>query len=286
MKHNEYFRKFPLISYKGTPAVDILTRVDFQSNIRKYFDAFYKYTLQDGEKIEDVAFNMYNDVDLDWLLLHANDIIDPYYDVPLDNQTFDAYIIKRYGSIEIAKRSVYAYRNNWRADASILDVVAFNALAGAKKKYWQPAQGALGMTIGYERNRDDYLTSTNIVISLSYATDTTDTFAVGTYVTAGTATAQVAGSSDGIVTLQHIEGDWDREVDFTVTDVDNTLTVTVQAATYLKLTDVIPIIEQIYYSQYSVYQYELDTNERRRNIYLVSDGSTSALNKQLTDLLK
>jgi len=286
MKHNQYFRKFPLISYNGIPSVDILTRVDFQSTVRKYFDAFFQYTMQDGEKIEDISFNMYGDVDLDWLLLHANDIIDPYYDVPLDNQTFDSNIRKKYGSIETALRSVYAYRNNWRSDETILSVAAYNALPGERKKYWQQAQGALGMTLGYERSREDFLTSTNIIISLSYADGEEDEFEVGSYVSSDTATAQVAGSLNGIVTLQHINGDWDRQSDFVVNAVDGSKSITLKANSYKKLYDVIPEVEQIYYSQYSVYDYEFDINERRRDIYLVQDASTSILNKQLTDLLK
>ena len=90
---NQYFQKFPLISYRDNISVDITRRVDFDSNIKSYIQAFYEYVLTEDQRIEDVAFNYYNDVDLDWLIYLSNDIIDPYFDVPLTNKQFDSYII-------------------------------------------------------------------------------------------------------------------------------------------------------------------------------------------------
>lgn len=289
-KSSEYFRKFPLISYNGVPAINILKRVDFNANVRKYFQAFYDYEMQEGQRIDEIAHDLYGDVDLDWVLLQANDIIDPYYDVPLDDLSFNNLIKQKYGTIANAQRLVYAYRNNWRVDDSIIDMSAYNALPGNRKRFYEPALGAMGMTVGYVRKRNDDLISTNQIISIQFSSEQETYFAVGDTVTATSGSsvtrATVTNISSLGMTLEDIEGTWQRDTNFSVQDQDAKLTIELNASSYTKILDVIPLDLQGFYSKYNVYQYEYDVNERRRKINLVSESQVDSLNKQLNKLLK
>ena len=72
----QYFRKFPLIPYNGVPSINILRRVDFNNNVKNFFTAFYSFNIQSGERIETIAHDYYEDVDLDWLIYLTNNIVD------------------------------------------------------------------------------------------------------------------------------------------------------------------------------------------------------------------
>lgn len=288
-KHTQYFRKFPLTTYRGTPCLNILRRVGFKRELQNYYNAFYQHTLEDGQRIEDVAFDLYKDVDLDWALYHANDIIDPYYDVPLDNLSFETYIRKKYESRESAEDRVFAYRSNWRTDPSVIGVSDYNALDGKKKRFYEPEIGNLGVTLGYSRKKEDDLISTNRIISIGLIDDSETVFSVGSpvYVSSGTAAeASVVAVSNNTLILQHIEGDWERASNFTIRNKDSSILRTADADTYTLITNVIDPILQTFYSKYSVYQYERDVNERKRDIYLPNEAQMPSLNKQLDDLMK
>jgi len=288
-KHHQYFRKFPLTTYRGTPCTQILRRVGFKRELQNYFNSFYQHTLEDGQKIEDISHDLYGDVDLDWVVYHANDIIDPYYDVPLDTLSFDTFIKQKYGSRAAAEDRVYAYRNNWRADATILSVSDYEALDGIKKRFYEPTLGNFGVTLGYSRKEDDDLISTNRIISIGLIDDSETVFSVGDviYTSSGTAAeATVVAVDDDTLILQHIVGDWERGSNFSVRNKDSSITRTVDAETYTLITNVIDPLLQIYYTPYSTYQFEADVNERKRDIYMPNENQVSSLNKQLDDLMK
>ena len=57
---------------------------------------YYPYTVQEGERAEDIAQFYYGSVDYIWLVYMANNIIDPYHEWPLDPRTFNAYLVDKY----------------------------------------------------------------------------------------------------------------------------------------------------------------------------------------------
>jgi hypothetical protein len=59
---------------------------------------FLPYTVKEGEKPEDIAFNYYGTVDATWLVLLANNMVDPYTDWPMDYDRFVEYMIEKYGA--------------------------------------------------------------------------------------------------------------------------------------------------------------------------------------------
>jgi len=99
-----YFSRFPLMVYdvKGNEDYkllpDILRRVKIRSGLRAGSFLFDKYDVRDGERPEDVAFKVYGDAELHWVILMTNNVTDRYYQWPLSQPQFQEHITDKYGA--------------------------------------------------------------------------------------------------------------------------------------------------------------------------------------------
>lgn len=93
---SDYFAKFPEIKYKNVLVKDITRRVNFlKSTIDNPF-VYLPYTIQEGDRAEDIAYHYYGDSNYAWLVYMSNNIIDPYGEWPMDEDTFHNYLIDKY----------------------------------------------------------------------------------------------------------------------------------------------------------------------------------------------
>lgn len=92
----KYFENFPVIEYNGKLVRDITRRNEFLNSIRTNPYLFLPYTVKEGERPEDVAEFYYGSVDYVWLVYLANNIVDPYHEWPMDEFTFNEYLIEKY----------------------------------------------------------------------------------------------------------------------------------------------------------------------------------------------
>lgn len=93
---SDYFSKFPNIQYQNVLVKDITRKTKF---VEKYLSdpkVFLPYTVQEGERPEDIAYYYYGSVDATWLVLLANNIVDPYFDWYMDEEQFNKYLIEKY----------------------------------------------------------------------------------------------------------------------------------------------------------------------------------------------
>ena len=99
-----YFSKFPLMTYdiKGDKNYkllpDILRRVKLRSGLRSGMFIFDNYDVVDGERPEDLAFKLYGDPELHWVILMTNNITDRYYQWPLTQPQFQEHMTDKYGA--------------------------------------------------------------------------------------------------------------------------------------------------------------------------------------------
>jgi hypothetical protein len=91
-----YFQNFPVIEYQGKQVRDITRRNQFLKSISTNPMLFLPYTVSDDERAEDVALFYYGSVDYVWLVYLANNIVDPYHEWPMDELTFNNYLIEKY----------------------------------------------------------------------------------------------------------------------------------------------------------------------------------------------
>jgi hypothetical protein len=105
-----YFNTLPVIDYNNVLVRNIVARVRAFERAKKINTIFYTYRIKDGERADTVAYNYYGNANYFWVIYLVNDIVDPYYDWPMSNQTFDRYIIEKYGSIAAAQALITKYR--------------------------------------------------------------------------------------------------------------------------------------------------------------------------------
>ena len=99
-----YFSRFPLMAYdmagnenyKLLP--NILKRVKLRSGIASGMFLFDNYDVADGERPEDIAFKLYGDPELHWVILMTNNITDRYYQWPLTQPQFQEHMKDKYGA--------------------------------------------------------------------------------------------------------------------------------------------------------------------------------------------
>ena len=99
-----YFSRFPMMAYdvvgndnyKLLP--NILRRVKLRQGIRSGSFLFDNYDVKDGERPEDIAFKLYGDPELHWVVLMTNNITDRYYQWPLSAPQFAEHLTDKYGA--------------------------------------------------------------------------------------------------------------------------------------------------------------------------------------------
>lgn len=286
-RRNQYFQKFPLTEYNGTPALNILKRVAFNEKVRNFITAFYTHTMPTDEKIETIAYDYYDDIDYDWLIYHANDIVDPYYQAPLSYDNFDNFIAQKYQSVQRARRKTIHYKNNYEGDEQILSTAAYEALTADRKKYYQPVLSQIGIA-GYERATEDFIVSTNKIESFDLVSSN-GTFIADEIIVRdddNSSFAEITSANTTNLIIQHVRGDFSANTNYTITGEESGATATVNAASFQLLQNVVPVNEQVFYSPVSFYDYEEELNEARREIYLVDKSYREKLNDQLTNLMK
>ena len=99
-----YFDKFPKIPYDSVGQGDfkVVTNILRRTGIRDTAKAnallFDTYDVRDGERPEDVAFKLYGDAELHWVILMTNNITDRYYQWPLSAPQFAEHLTDKYGA--------------------------------------------------------------------------------------------------------------------------------------------------------------------------------------------
>lgn len=98
-----YFQQFPRTYYSLddnasiNSVTDITRRVNIIEQIRKNLSYFDMYDIIDGETPEVVADKFYGDPQLYWVILMANDILDPRFEWALSYLNLNNYCAKKYG---------------------------------------------------------------------------------------------------------------------------------------------------------------------------------------------
>ena len=146
------FRSFPKVNYslKKNKNFELLTNITLRFKVRDIIKnrtaIYFDYVVKDSDRPDIIASKYYDDPSLDWIIFLVNDIVDPYYDWPLNDESFDSYMRTLYGSTAEAKSTVFEYRkiiNNQsvRFDGKIIpkrtvvvDLNTYNSLAATDRE--------------------------------------------------------------------------------------------------------------------------------------------------------
>ena len=114
-----YFRELPNLSYiSRLPDIssneeyitvkNLFKRAKIRTDIINIITAFNYYQIPDNMRPDVVAQKLYNDPELDWIILITNNITNIRDEWPLSNQDLYSYMLDKYGS-DAALSSVHHY---------------------------------------------------------------------------------------------------------------------------------------------------------------------------------
>jgi hypothetical protein len=275
-----YFDKLPTITYNNNLVKNIVARVRLSDSVRSNKSAFYPYTMDAEDRIDTLSNLYYEDPGYTWLIWLANDIVDPYFDVPLNDDDFNDHVATKYGSYDLAARKIKVYRNNWydNTDVSITPS-QFNSLANGTQKYYEPVLDNVLNVARYVRKRDDDIIATNKIQSVAISS-VTGTFKVGEEVqTNGTNYAFITYVGATSITVQHITG----TLSGTITGQESGATATIPTILInnvpqpdvTTLTQPISAVDAPFWSPVTFLEYEQDLNEAKKVIKLLDVRYTS-----------
>jgi hypothetical protein len=109
-----YFQQLPKIVYTDTNGVksaiiNLLPRSSIISTLLTNPLLYYTYDVQEGDTPEIVADKYYGDSYKYWLVLYANQMIDPQWSWPLSYAQFNSYMNDKYPTTDVYN-TVYAYQ--------------------------------------------------------------------------------------------------------------------------------------------------------------------------------
>ena len=281
----KYFDKLPIISYNGVMVRDITRAVKVPDVITGDPHTFYPYTLQQRQRADTIASAYYDDPYAVWLVYLSNGIIDPYFDWYVSDTSFVQHIIDKYGSVQVANRTIEHYRVNWYEDDTHLSSDSYAILSDNVKKYWSPVVSESGMIIYYERKKSDLTVATSIVYTFTFIS--TNTLKTGDLVTI------TVGSVHGTGEVMYADADllYVKNVIITTPIIDQTgtitsdLSATPQTVTFIGvdiLTSSIPDDEQVFWSPVSSWDLELERNMTNSTIRLLDKAFSTQADQALS----
>lgn len=263
-----YFDKIPSIEYDGHTVKNLLARAKLSDNVRNNRLAFYPYTLDSSvDRVDTVSNNYYDSPGYSWLIWMANDVVDPYYDMPLSEDDFFAHLAKKYGSVEKAMRTIKCYRANWYFHTEErITPSDYNALAPNFKKYYEPIVLTSDYTIhSYRRRQEDSTVSTNKVVAINLASSN-GVFTVGEEVQLNSTNyGYCTFSNSSVVTIQHVTGAFAANATITGTTSNSTAVV----ANTATIAETMASTEAVYWSPVTYFEYEQEMNEMKKEIQLL-----------------
>lgn len=107
-----YFKYFKNIVYKNYTVKHILESVKIRDLIEDDTTAYLPYTINEGDTIESIAYHYYGSVEYFWLVALSNDIVDPYFEWPMNSIQLENHIVNKYGSAIAAKSTIQYYKDS------------------------------------------------------------------------------------------------------------------------------------------------------------------------------
>ena len=106
-----YFRQVPDFDYVNRDSdgksigdyqvvKNLFKRIKIRQDILQNLAYFTQYKIEGDDRPDNVAFEIYEDETLDWVVLLSNNILNVQTEWPLTQAAFNEFLIKKYGDIE------------------------------------------------------------------------------------------------------------------------------------------------------------------------------------------
>lgn len=112
----KYFANFSNILYtlddkrqNFNSVKNIFTKIKFIQEVLDNSDIYYPYSSKESDTPEIIASKLYKNPNRYWMIMMGNQRTDAFFDFPLKQNSFERYIVNKYGSVENAQTQFYAY---------------------------------------------------------------------------------------------------------------------------------------------------------------------------------
>ena len=101
-----YFDNFPTIPYDSEltgqykDVKNLLRRVGIRAKVKANTLLFDTYDVRNGETPESLAFKLYGNAELHWVIMLVNNITDRYHDWPMTEAQFIQFVKDKYANID------------------------------------------------------------------------------------------------------------------------------------------------------------------------------------------
>lgn len=92
-----FFKRFPVVKFGNKHITDISTSLVVKREFVSQIDKLSDYRIGEGESPSAVSYKLYEDYDLEWILLLLNSMSNPYEDWPKDQGEIEEYVERVYG---------------------------------------------------------------------------------------------------------------------------------------------------------------------------------------------
>ena len=130
---SSYFSEVPNFEYVSrlpdAKISDYITVKNFfkrgflREDIFQNLSFFTKYSITGNDRPDNVAFEIYQDSTLDWLVLMANNIVNIQNEWPISNVDFDELMLDKYGSYDTLFNGIHHYETIEVKDARDVKIV-------------------------------------------------------------------------------------------------------------------------------------------------------------------
>ena len=304
---NSYFKQVPDLEYinrtKGNTDIsnfinvkNLFKRGKIRPDIFGNLNFFTKYKIIGDERPDNIAFKEYNDSSLDWVVLLSNNMLNVQDEWPLPQTSLDEILLEKYGSYQKLHSGVHHYEtieiknskggvilpggletpNKWRTNGNYIQAIntKINQISGTESKIATVTMynGIKNLDVGSEV----YITN---VSSDVY----NGRFPITSVLKVGDVVIRFTYVLPDIPTVKQPEILGTEQVTFTVEG-----TVGTGNAYYYEYYDdnsyhTIPVANMI--QTVTNYQYEIQKENDKRNIYLLKPDYLNVVFNDLDDIM-
>ena len=147
---NRYFRNIPDFEYVNrtkdgqfisnyTQVKNFFKKGKIREDLFQDLTVFEKYSIIGDDRPDNVAYEIYGDATLDWVVLLSNNIVNIYNEWPLNQQAFENYVLDKYGTLAKLDE-IHHYESNEVKDSSgvIIFPKGVKVSVGQSVSYFEP----------------------------------------------------------------------------------------------------------------------------------------------------
>lgn len=135
----QYFDTLPKIIQTdnlGTSRIftNLMARASIIPDVLKNPLVYYSYDIQEGDTPESIAYKYYGDSYRYWIVLFANELLDPQWSWPMTSNVFDAYMEQKYPEIN-PSTTVHHYEKTLTQTDNSTNTVTINTININEQEY-------------------------------------------------------------------------------------------------------------------------------------------------------